>query len=80
MVNEMRQVSREEQEVTMERMLTRRELAERLSVTVRTVERMMARGDLRIHRVGADARFLWSEVIEDTREKPVSLAQALRRV
>lgn len=64
----------------METMLTRTELAERLRVTVRTVERMTARGEIRVHRVGRDPRYLWSEVVQDTEERPVSLTQALRRV
>ena len=63
-----------------ERMLTRRELAERLHVTVKTVGKMMARGELRVHRVGADPRFLWSEVVEDTREVSMSDAQAVGKV
>lgn len=63
----------------MERMLTRTELAEQLGVTTRSVDRMVARGQIRVHRVGHDPRFLWSEILEDTKETPVSLSAALSR-
>ncbi|MDE2440873.1 MAG: helix-turn-helix domain-containing protein [Betaproteobacteria bacterium] len=64
----------------MDRLLTRQELAERLGVSAQTVDRMAARGDIRVHRVGKAPRFLWSEILQDTAEQPVSMAQALRRV
>ncbi len=62
-----------------ERMLSRRELAERLGVSMDTVDRMVARRELRVHRVGKAPRFLWSEIVQDTAEQPVSMAAALRR-
>lgn len=61
-------------------MLTRRELAARLRVSVMTVDRMMANGSIRVHRIGRDPRFLWSEVVKDTEETLPSVSQALRRV
>jgi excisionase family DNA binding protein len=64
----------------MERMLTRRELAERLGVSVDTVDRETAKGAFRVHRIGTVPKYLWSEIVKDTEEQPVSLAQALRRV
>lgn len=64
----------------MERMLTRRELAERLGVSVDTVDRETAKGVFRVHRIGKAPKYLWSEIVQDTAEQPVSLAQALRRV
>jgi excisionase family DNA binding protein len=43
--------------------LTKRQVAARLAVGVRTLERMVATADLPAHRVGAQRRFLWSEVV-----------------
>lgn len=63
-----------------ERMLSPRELAAQLHVSLATVNRMVARGELRVHRVGKAPRFLWSEIVEDTAEEPVSMARAIRRI
>ena len=49
--------------VDFEAYVTKRQVAERLSVGVRTLERMMATTDLPVHRVGGQRRFLWSEVV-----------------
>ena len=49
--------------VDFEPYLTKRQVAERLSVGVRTLERMIATTDLPAHRVGGQRRFLWSEVV-----------------
>ena len=68
----------------MEHLLTRRELAERLGVSIDTVDRETARGKFRVHRIGKAPKYLWSEILEDTREVSMSDAQAinaaLRRV
>lgn len=52
-------------------MLTRQEVAARLRVTPKTVDRMTLRGELRVHRVGRFPRYLWREVLEDTAEPTV---------
>ena len=49
--------------VDFEPYLTKRQVAQRLAVGVRTLERMMATRDLPAHRVGGQRRFLWSEVV-----------------
>ena len=49
--------------VEFEPYLTKREVAARLAVGVRTLERMVATMDLPAHRVGGQRRFLWSEVV-----------------
>jgi excisionase family DNA binding protein len=49
--------------VAFEPYLTKRQVAERLAVGVRTLERMVATHDLPAHRVGGQRRFLWSEVV-----------------
>jgi excisionase family DNA binding protein len=43
--------------------LTKRQVAARLAVGVRTLERMVASAGLPAHRVGGHRRFLWSEVV-----------------
>jgi excisionase family DNA binding protein len=49
--------------VDFEPYLTKRQVAERLAVGVRTLERMVATTDLPAHRVGGQRRFLWSEIV-----------------
>jgi excisionase family DNA binding protein len=49
--------------VDFEPYLTKRQVAERLAVGVRTLERMVATTNLPAHRVGGQRRFLWSEVV-----------------
>jgi excisionase family DNA binding protein len=49
--------------VDFEPYLTKRQVAERLAVGVRTLERMVATTSLPAHRVGGQRRFLWSEVV-----------------
>jgi len=67
-----------------EPMLTRKEAAARLKVAVLTLDRMTARGEVRVHRVGRCPRYLWSELVEDTREESMvdeqAVQKALRRV
>jgi excisionase family DNA binding protein len=51
------------QAVDFEPYLTKRQVAARLAVGVRTLERMVATMGLPAHRVGGQRRFLWSEVV-----------------
>lgn len=44
--------------------LTKRELAERLKVSVRTLENWVARGLIRQAKIGHTVRFRWSDVVE----------------
>ncbi len=63
-----------------ERMLSRTQAAERLAVSPFTLDRMAARGEVRVHRVGRYPRYLWSELVEDTREQLPEVERELRRV
>lgn len=58
-------------------MLTVKEVAALLRCHPKTVERMTARGELRVHRLGRAPRYLWSEVVADTRERIPTPGQAL---
>ena len=49
-----------------EPVLTKRDLAERLKVSTRTVQRL----DLPHMRVGGQNRYLWSEVLQALRNRP----------
>ena len=44
------------------KMLTKREVAEILSLSVRTISRLMSRGDLRYRKIGGSVRFEVAEV------------------
>lgn len=63
----------------MERLLTRHQLALQLGVSANTVDRMAARGELRVHRIGKAPRYRWSEVLTDTEEPSLSSACAVNR-
>ena len=52
-----------------ERLLTKQEMADRLQVDLRTVERWMAMGVLRPLRIHGVVRFIWVEVVEALRAK-----------
>ena len=69
---------------SVEKMLSRKEAAQRLGVSPFTLDRMAARGEVRVHRVGRYPRYLWAELVEDTREESMSderaVTKALRSV
>ena len=52
-----------------ERLLTKQEVADRLQVDLRTVERWMAMGVLRPIRVLGVVRFIWAEVVAQLKER-----------
>jgi|CXWL01.1.fsa_nt_gi excisionase family DNA binding protein len=54
-----------------EELLTRMELAARLKVAPKTIDRMTRRGELRVHRVGRAPRYAWAEVLADTAQATV---------
>ena len=51
-------------EVSAERLLSKKELAPRLNVAVRTVDSWMQRGLLPYLKIGRSVRFRWSDVME----------------
>jgi excisionase family DNA binding protein len=62
-MNAVRRPAREPAVAEFEAYLTKRQVAERLAVGVRTLERMVATEGLPSHRVGGQRRFLWSEIV-----------------
>jgi hypothetical protein len=50
-----------------DRLLTKRQLATRLQISTRQVERLVRRG-LYVRRLGSSPRFLWPEVLEQLKK------------
>jgi excisionase family DNA binding protein len=64
-----------------EKLLTQKELAARLHVRVETVSSLTTSGALPCHRIGRKPLYHWQEVLQATRERPVTeqVQAALRK-
>lgn len=62
------------------RLLSRQEAAQALGVSIDTLDRLTARGEVRVHRVGRAPKYLWTELLKDTEAQPLSVTSALRRI
>ncbi len=73
------EISRNENGGDGEVFVSKREVARRLGVSVRTMQRWMSRGAVRYHRMGQLTRFRWSEVCAGLREARFCVASVEER-
>lgn len=78
-LSEVRYASTEMQSIC-GRQMSRQEAAQALGVSIDTLDRLTARGEIRVHRVGRAPKYLWEELLKDTETQPLTVTQALRRV